>query len=61
MLPCRNKPAIQKKGYIMKTSLRQKLIAKQKRQQVLGAIGIFLVCTPIMAAAYMYGNIIAGS
>jgi len=44
----------------MKKSLRQKRIAKQKRQQVLGAIGIFLACTPIMAAAYMYGNIIAG-
>jgi hypothetical protein len=45
----------------MKKSLRQKRIAKQKRKQILGAIGIFLACTPIMAAAYMYGNIIAGS
>lgn len=49
-----------KKGYIMKKSLRQKRISKQKRNQLLGAIGIFLACTPIMAAAYMYGQIISG-
>jgi hypothetical protein len=60
MLTCRNKPDTQKKGYIMKKSLRQKRIAKQKRSQLLGAIGILLACTPIMAAAYMYGSIIGG-
>lgn len=57
----RNDPVNQKKGYIMKKSFRQKRIDKQKRKELMGAIGIFLACTPIMAAAYMYGNIIAGA
>ena len=56
----RNNPVDQKKDYIMKKSLRQKRIAQQNRRQILGAIGIFLACTPIMAAAYMYGSIIGG-
>ena len=50
-----------KKGYNMKKSLRQKRILKQKRAELLGAIGIFLACTPIMAAAYMFGQIITGA
>jgi hypothetical protein len=45
----------------MNKTFRQKRIAKQKRNQLLGAIGIFLACTPIMAAAYMFGNIIGGA